>query len=330
MLNNLLSGRRWALWRWMRARRDLPGTSDRPSRPHTLILFATSMWDQPLDVGDAPLPDDCEITTDLRRFRDAAAVVFHIPTLHRPPTRAKARGQLWVAWSIECAANYPQLRDACFMRQFDLTMTYRLDADVPIPYTSYYGDVANLARALRSRPRPKTRDKMAALFISGRLDRSGRVVYAAELMRHLDIHSYGSVLRNRELEVDHGRPTKLKIIANYKFTLAFENAVDVDYVTEKFFDPLVAGSIPVYLGAPNVGAFAPGDHCFINTADFPHPRDLAAYLLNLQRDDAQYEAYFAWKERPFHPAFLTLLAGQEEHPVVRLCRAVRGRQGAQP
>jgi hypothetical protein len=168
---------------------------------------------------------------------------------------------------------------------------------------------------------------VAALFISGRLDRSGRVAYAAELMRHLDIHSYGTILRNRALERDHGRATKLEVLAGYMFTLAFENASGDDYVTEKFFDPLVVGSVPVYLGAPNVAAFAPGDHCCINTADFPHPRDLAAYLLGLQDDDAQYEAYFSWKERPFHPAFLTLLAGQEEHAIARLCRAVRERRG---
>ncbi len=58
-----------------------------------------------------------------------AAVVFHIPSLREPP-HSEAAGQLWVAWSLECDANYPQLRDPAYMRQFDLTMTYRLDADV--------------------------------------------------------------------------------------------------------------------------------------------------------------------------------------------------------
>jgi hypothetical protein len=255
--------------------------------------------------------------------------VFHVPS--RPDLPAhKPGGQLWVAWSMECEVNYPQLRDPLYMRQFDLTMTYRLDADVVVAYTSYYGNVANLERALRPRPAPKTGDKLASLFISSGLNRSGRIEYAEELMRYLDVHSYGKVLRNRQIMgPDRNRPTKLDIIAGYKFDLAFENASGEDYVTEKFFDPLVVGSVPVYLGAPNVEEFAPGDRCFINTADFHSPRELAEYLTHLDHDDAAYAAYFAWKEQPFRPAFRALLAGQEVPPFARLCRAVQTRRGGE-
>jgi hypothetical protein len=198
---------------------------------------------------------------------------------------------------------------------------------VVVAYTSYYGDVANLARALSTRPAPKTRDKLASLFISSGLNRSGRMEYAEELMRYMDVHSYGKVLRNRQIMGrDRNRPTKLDIIAGYKFDLAFENARGEDYVTEKFFDPLVAGSVPVYLGAPNVEEFAPGDRCFINTADFRGPRDLAEYMMHLDHDDAAYAAHFAWKEQPFRPSFRALLAGQEVPPFARLCRAVQSRR----
>ena len=301
-----------------------------PSRSETLILFFNTMWGQPIDTDGPPLPDGCHLTTDRRQLERAAAVVFHVPSLRELQPR-KPRGQLWVAWSMECEANYPQLRDPGYMSRFDLSMTYRLNADVPIAYTSYYSDAANLERALRARPGPKTADKLATLFISSGLNQSGRVEYAAELMLYLDVHSYGKVLRNRGIPPpDRDRPTKLEIIAGYKFDLSFENAVAEDYVTEKFFDPLVAGSVPVYLGAPNIETFAPGDHCFISTAGFRGPRELADYLLHLHHDDAAYEAYFAWKERPFRPAFRALLAGQEAHSLTRLCRAVQARRGGQP
>jgi hypothetical protein len=46
--------------------------------------------------------------------------------------------QLWVAWSMESRENYARLRDESFMRNFDLTMTYRLNSDVPQLYFSYY------------------------------------------------------------------------------------------------------------------------------------------------------------------------------------------------
>ena len=70
----------------------------------------------------------------------------------------------------------------------------------------------------------------------------------------------------------------------------------------------------------------PRDHCYINTADFANPKALGEYLLALHEDAAAYEAYFAWKQRPLRPAFLQFLAGQKEHPFVRLCHSVRTRQ----
>jgi len=291
----------------------------------TLILFYNTMWEQPVEIDGVPLPDGCRLTTERRFYCDATAVVFHIPSLWDLPKR-KLRGQLWVAWSLECDANYPQLRDPEYMRQFDLTMTYRLDADVIVAYTSYFPGI-DLSRALRTPPKPKSADNLATLFISSGMNRSGRIEYASELMRYLNVHSYGNVFRNREVPDDRWRPSKLEIIANYKFDLAFENAITEDYVSEKFFDPLLAGAVPVYLGAPNVEMFAPGDHCFINTADFVTPKELAEYLLHLQQDDAEYEAYFAWKDRPLRPAFLSLLARQEEPMLTRLCRAVQARRG---
>jgi hypothetical protein len=63
------------------------------------------------------------------------------------------------------------------------------------------------------------------------------------------------------------------------------------------------GSVPVYLGAPNIEEFAPGDHCYINVKDFSSPRALAKYLKELDRDDARYEEYLQWKKRPFRDSF---------------------------
>ena len=46
-----------------------------------------------------------------------------------------------------------------------------------------------------------------------------------------------------------------------KFTLAMENSFVQDYVTEKLFEPLWAGSIPIVAGTPGIKDFypSPGD-----------------------------------------------------------------------
>ena len=83
------------------------------------------------------------------------------------------------------------------------------------------------------------------MLVRGRRETSGRTDYARELMRRMEVHSYGRVLRNRQLDTDRGVESKLETIASHRFTLAFENAIAEDYVTEKLYDPLVAGSVPV-------------------------------------------------------------------------------------
>ena len=59
----------------------------------------------------------------------------------------------------------------------------------------------------------------------------------------------------------------LCMIRPYYFNLAMENSVALDYVTEKLYDPLLVGVVPVYKGAPNVENFVP-PHTIIKFDDF--------------------------------------------------------------
>ncbi len=57
--------------------------------------------------------------------------------------------------------------------------------------------------------------------------------------------------------------SKLDILADYKFTFCPDNHEHVDYIDEKLFDALFAGSVPVYIGAPNVDDHIP-ETCFVS------------------------------------------------------------------
>jgi hypothetical protein len=162
-------------------------------------------------------------------------------------------------------------------------------------------------------------------MVSSPMNRSGRTEYARELMRHMPVASYGKMLRTRALVADQGRQTKLETIARYRFTLAFENSIARDYVTEKFYDPLLVGSVPVYLGAPNVIDHAPAPGCYIDVRDFANPRELARFLLELSSDEARYAQYLEWRERPLDARFLALAQEQSVCPWCRLCRLLHER-----
>ena len=81
-------------------------------------------------------------------------------------------------------------------------------------------------------------------------------------MREIPIDSYGKLFNNKKMDQDNGRESKINLYKSDKFVIAFENACATDYVTEKFFDPLIAGAVPIYLGAPNINEFAPGRALF--------------------------------------------------------------------
>jgi hypothetical protein len=281
-----------------------------------LILEYNTMWGETLGPGSSGLPNGWTFTTDRTRLNDAAVVIFHLPTMPSlwrfPPKR---RGQQWVAWSMESDVNYRRQSSRWFMRLFDWTMTYRRDSDVPVLYLN-----SSVASELRQAPRPKEPGSLVAFFAKNRADHCGRGRYVAELMKHIEVHSYGPFLRNRPLPDDCGRETKLSTIARYKFTLAFENSVSHDYVTEKIFDALVAGSVPIYRGASNFDEFMPGERCLIRADDFEDPAELAAYLHRLDADEKTYQEYLAWKQRPFRPQFDALIESQNDPPLVRLCR----------
>ena len=58
---------------------------------------------------------------------------------------------------------------------------------------------------------------------------------------------------------DHGASMRNKIVmfSQYKFVLAFENSNTTDYVSEKVFNALQSGALPVYMGSETIDDFLP-------------------------------------------------------------------------
>jgi hypothetical protein len=53
--------------------------------------------------------------------------------------------------------------------------------------------------------------------------------------------------------------SKFEVLQNYEFCLCFENMAMNGYITEKLFDCLYAGTIPLYMGAPDILDYIPED-----------------------------------------------------------------------
>jgi len=81
---------------------------------------------------------------------------------------------------------------------------------------------------------------------------------------------------------------KFKILKGFKFTICFENSIFPGYITEKIFDAIFAGSIPIYLGAPDIKKYVPAD-VFIDFRDFKNYNDLYNFILSI--DEEKYNNY---------------------------------------
>jgi len=91
---------------------------------------------------------------------------------------------------------------------------------------------------------------------------------------------------NRLFNTYNGTPNvKDMILRKTKFTFAFENARNYrGYLTEKIFDAMKCGAVPIYLGATDILELIPRN-CFIHMADFTSLSELNDYLLNVTEDE---------------------------------------------
>ena len=78
---------------------------------------------------------------------------------------------------------------------------------------------------------------------------------------------------------------KHQLLSRYKFTIAYENTAYPGYVTEKVIDAMVAGSVPVYLGAPDVAEQLPAE-AFIDARAFSSSHALADRLEQMTEPEA--------------------------------------------
>ncbi|KAA8498702.1 Glycoprotein 3-alpha-L-fucosyltransferase A [Porphyridium purpureum] len=176
-----------------------------------------------------------------------------------------------------------------------------------------------------SEPSDEARAGTAAVFLSHCTPERAAVIH--ELWRAgLSVDSFGKCLPNAAVppgvQTLAWQEQKRAVLRKYTFTVVVEAARGVrDMVSEQMYDAIVAGSVPVVFGAPNVREFAPADESYIDAARFPSARALANYLRGLLLDPIRLEMFTRrWKARGVSRNFQALLRRTSStHIACRLC-----------
>ncbi|CAM8971733.1 unnamed protein product [Rhodiola kirilowii] len=223
---------------------------------------------------------------------------------------SRKKGNAKVLRSMESAVYYRENNLEVARRTgYDVVMTTSLSSDVPVGYFSWseYDIMAPL--------QPKTEKSIAAAFISNCAGNNFRLEALEGLEKaNISIDSYGACHRNRNGDVD-----KVETLKRYRFSLAFENSNEEDYVTEKFFQSLVAGTVPIVIGAPNIQEFAPQPGSILHIKELKDVPSVATTMQYLAANPDEFNKSLRWKYEGPSDSFKALLDMAAVHSSCRLC-----------
>ncbi len=93
--------------------------------------------------------------------------------------------------------------------------------------------------------------------------------------------------RKRLLSIYKGAcESKFEILSRYEFCLCFENMRMDGYMTEKLFDCLYAGCIPIYYGAPDVADYVDPE-IYIDFTEFHGWNELVNHIMFIPKSDIE-------------------------------------------
>ncbi|GAQ79575.1 Fucosyltransferase [Klebsormidium nitens] len=229
--------------------------------------------------------------------------------------------------NVEPPIDYPGLAiDAAHRAGYDIVMTSELASDVPIPYVGAY--VTNyFAPGL-----PFEEKQKAAMAVISNCGAKSFRLKAVKKMQELGIQvdSYGWCERNKEFpEPDNQERNeagqwdryrqKIAVARTYLFYLAFENSHWPDYVTEKFYHVLQAGSVPIVIGAPNIFEFAPAPNSFLELRTIEDVPRLVERMKYLMENRSAYEEMLEWRRHEASDNFKAMNDVRGVHATCRLC-----------
>lgn len=261
--------------------------------------FINSHGKQALDPFKFCSVKNCEISTEEDSYEKADAVFFN---MHRfkgmsdfPPRRYQH--QRYIMFTDESPvhtfyiAKRAKMRD--FNGMFNWTMTYSISSDIPVPY----GRTIKLAPGMLKRLTfswLKKKTNITAI-VSSNCKPEPRQSYLKELSKYATIHVFGKC---GQLKCSGNAFSNhdCKILHRYKFYLAFENSLCVEYITEKvWWNAFHHNAIPIVMGAlkSDYKRLLP-PKSFIHVEDFKSVQDLAKYIDYLDKNMTAYKEYFQW------------------------------------
>ncbi|XP_040184324.1 3-galactosyl-N-acetylglucosaminide 4-alpha-L-fucosyltransferase FUT3-like [Rana temporaria] len=267
-------------------------TNSPPLSKNVVVLLWTWPFGTQFSLDKCPKPFDsprCILTANRSLYNTANAVVLHhrdvCGSKDQMPQVPRPEGQYWVWFNLESPSHSPNLH---FMdKLINLTMSFRIDSDIFTPYGWLEQNEVAINYTIPEK------SKLVAWIVSNWNPHTRRVQLYEDLKNYIPIDIYG------RQHISLATEQTVSVVSKYKFYFSFENSIHTDYITEKLWhNAFASGCVPVVLGPPreNYERLIPSDS-FIHVDDFPSAKELASYLLELDKNDQKYQEYFKWRSK---------------------------------
>ncbi|KAI1697270.1 glycosyltransferase family 10 (fucosyltransferase) c-term domain-containing protein [Ditylenchus destructor] len=272
-------------------------------------LYTMKMALSPFEEEECPYK--CIYTDNRSEENDkkAAMIIFHLWNRDQdfnasdlPPPNP---GRLNVFFQTESQRESgPSYQKPWVQNFFNLTMTFTPNSDIFLPYDKFERIGEQKPRLEDVWSEKEITEKVAGKtglvlqMVSNCNPLSGRQRYVEELAKHVNLTQYGKCNQRKcptEEDIifqNHFTGANKDICLNneidrHMFYLAFENAICNYYVTEKFWH-IKRLIVPIVLTRRVLEGLDIPKDSFIAVEDFSSVKDLANYLLELQKDKQKY------------------------------------------
>ncbi|XP_054084104.1 alpha-(1,3)-fucosyltransferase B-like isoform X2 [Zeugodacus cucurbitae] len=256
----------------------------------------------------------CFFTNNREYLPQAKAILFYASSLswHDLPLPRQPE-QIWALLHEESPRNVLEFLFEDTLQHFNYTSTFSRYSDFPLTINALpdITEITNPKYVVTIGSKNIARNQLAPILFlqSDCSTMSARTNYVEELMQYIPIDSYGRCLNNRQMpeSLQHDFLNNLyteamyRFIGQYKFMISIENGVCEDYITEKYWRPLIAGTVPIYFGSPSIRDWEPHNHSTIYITDYQNPKELAKCILELDKNDNEYVKYLQHKYKQIKP-----------------------------
>jgi Glycosyltransferase family 10 (fucosyltransferase) C-term len=226
------------------------------------------------------------------------------------PTHVPESLPLVGVFYYEAESSYPQytLKSPMVMDNIDFSVTPSLQSTLPISMICPWGHPISDYLKIPSR-KQKQNDRFIAYFnehgVAKEYDSFIQDFFRAAENGGNPVHAFQH-MKTRDLpeEATGQLENRLKFLSTYKFVLVTEAIVEKDWVEPEFSHAILAGAVPIYIGAPNIFSFVPGPRSIIHARDFESGEELWNYVKTFQADDEavwkRYLEFHEWRSYAFN------------------------------